>query len=208
MSTHSTDGKLHGMDTTKGYIALTDPDWYRYLSTRPHLDEVNFWQPHGDHAFRALKPGETFFFKLRAPARDIAGFGFFQRFESMPARYAWDRFDEAKGVPDFESMLDRIARLRREPSPLSGEFKIGCIMIAAPVFFVPDEWVRPPADWAKSGLPGRRRPARRLQERTRYYGLDGSKIALPDQQLWRPKGEFLEWHQQHVFRGRTNALRR
>ena len=67
------------VDPSKGYIALTDPDWYRYLSTRPHLDEVNFWQPHGDHAFRVVKPGETFFFKLRAPARDIAAFGFFQR---------------------------------------------------------------------------------------------------------------------------------
>ncbi len=59
------------MDTTKGYIALTDPDWYQYLSSQPRLDEVNFWQPHGDHVFRALSPGETFFFKLRAPHRAI-----------------------------------------------------------------------------------------------------------------------------------------
>jgi putative restriction endonuclease len=34
-----------------------------------------------------------------------------------------------------------------------------------------------------------------------YYGLDGSTIALPDQQLWRPKREFLEWHEKHGFRG-------
>jgi len=34
-----------------------------------------------------------------------------------------------------------------------------------------------------------------------YYGLDGAKIALPDQQLWRPRREFLEWHQQNAFRG-------
>lgn len=73
------------IDSTCGYIALTDPDWYACLSTQPHLDEVNFWQPHGDHAFRALSLGETFFFKLRGPARAIAGFGFFERYESMPA---------------------------------------------------------------------------------------------------------------------------
>jgi len=136
----------------KGYIALTDLDWYRYLSCRPQLDEVNFWQPHGDHVFRALSPGEPFFFKLRAPQRSIVGFGFFERYESMTARYAWDCFGDANGAPTFEAMLDRLARLRSEPTPPSGEFKIGCIMIAAPVFFVPDEWVRPPADWASTGI--------------------------------------------------------
>jgi hypothetical protein len=45
---------------------------------------------HSHHAFRALLPGETFFFKLRAPHRAITGFGFFERYESMPASYAWD----------------------------------------------------------------------------------------------------------------------
>ncbi len=42
----------------KGYVALIDPDWYRYLAGRPNLDEVNFWQPHGGRAFRALQPVE------------------------------------------------------------------------------------------------------------------------------------------------------
>jgi putative restriction endonuclease len=155
------------MDTTRGYIALTDPDWYSYLSAQPHLDEVNFWQPHGDHAFRALSPGETFFFKLRAPHRAIAGFGFFERYESMPASYAWDCFAEANGAPDLPSMLHRIGRLRRDPSPsaagtttthaagisgAAGDFRIGCIMIAAPVFFARDEWVDPPRDWAPTGI--------------------------------------------------------
>jgi putative restriction endonuclease len=126
------------------------------LCSRPELDEVNFWQPHGDRAFRALLPGDPFFFKLRAPQKSIAGFGFFQRYESMTARYAWDCFADANGAPTFAAMLDRLARLRKEPTPSTGEFKIGCIMIAAPVFFVPDEWVRPPAAWAERGIqPGK-----------------------------------------------------
>lgn len=140
------------MGGTKGYIALTDPDWYRYLSSRPQLDEVNFWQPQGGHTFRALSPGDPFFFKLRAPQKSIAGFGIFQRHESMTARYAWDCFADANGAPTFADMLDRLARLRKEPTPVTGEFRIGCIMIAAPVFFVPDEWVLPPVDWAKTGI--------------------------------------------------------
>lgn len=143
------------METNRGYIGLTDPDWYDYLRHQPHLDEVNFWQPH-PHGFGALSPGETFLFKLRAPHKAIAGFGFFERYESMPASYAWDCFGEANGAPSFPVMLDRITRLRKNPSSSTGaaggDFRIGCIMIAAPVFFAPDEWVSPPSDWAPSGI--------------------------------------------------------
>ena len=317
------------MGAVKGFIGLTDPDWYGYLSSRLRLDEVNFWQPHGDRAFRALSPGDPFFFKLRAPHTSIAGFGFFQRFVSLAARDAWDCFGDANGAPTFQDMLGRLARLRKEPTPATGEFKIGCILIAAPVFFVPDEWVRPPVDWAKSGIqqgktydltagegnrilrecmeratdglhywnvdsdprlvaenvarygtavtvPTRlgqglfslavrdayhgacavtgehslpaleaahiqpygqggqhrvdnglllRSDLHRLYDRgyvtvtpdyvfrvgdslreefrngRSYYGLDGSKIAVPGQEMWRPKRELLDWHQQSVFRG-------
>ena len=42
----------------KLYVGITDRDWYQFLSTRPGLDEVNFWQPSGSRAFRVLKPGD------------------------------------------------------------------------------------------------------------------------------------------------------
>jgi putative restriction endonuclease len=45
-------------------VAVTDKDWYRFLSGRPNLDEVNFWQPGGSREFRTLSPGEPFLFKL------------------------------------------------------------------------------------------------------------------------------------------------
>ena len=96
------------MDLGNGYIGLTDPQWYSFLLDKPRLDEVNFWQPHGNRVFRALKPGELFFFKLRAPFKAIAGFGFFQRYESLPAWLAWDCFNDMNGAADFESMIKRI----------------------------------------------------------------------------------------------------
>ncbi|MBN1459460.1 MAG: hypothetical protein JXA57_07980 [Armatimonadetes bacterium] len=34
-----------------------------------------------------------------------------------------------------------------------------------------------------------------------YYGLDRQKIAVPDQDLWPPRRELLEWHGLNVFRG-------
>lgn len=140
------------MDAQKGYVGLTDPDWYSFLAEHPHVDEVNFWQPHGGRAFRAIAPGDPFFFKLRAPFKSIGGFGFFERYEALPAWLAWECFSEMNGAPDFQSMINRIARLRGDGDKLAGNFQIGCIMITAPVFFEQSEWVRPPTDWAKSGI--------------------------------------------------------
>jgi putative restriction endonuclease len=135
-----------------GYIGLTDPDWYSFLSTQPRVDEANFWQPHGDRNFRAIRPGQPFFFKLRAPHKAIVGFGFFARFEALPVWLAWECFGEMNGAPDFESMVERISRLRGDAVSATGDFRIGCVMVAAPVFFEPDEWVSPPTDWARTGI--------------------------------------------------------
>jgi len=35
----------------KLYVGVTDNDWYRFLRSRPELDEVNFWQPGGPYPF-------------------------------------------------------------------------------------------------------------------------------------------------------------
>ena len=104
--------------------------------------------------FRAIRRGDPFFFKLRAPHKAIAGFGFFERYESLPAWLAWDCFAEMNGAPDFDSMIDRIGRLRHDDVPAfrAGDFQIGCIMLSAPVFFGEDEWIDPPANWARTGI--------------------------------------------------------
>lgn len=140
------------MQVHHGYIGLTDPDWSAYLSAQPKVDEVNFWQPHGGRTFRAVGRGEPFFFKLRAPHRAIAGFGFFERYESLPAALAWEAFGDMNGAADFETMLNRIIELRGDGTSASRDIQIGCIMITAPVFFAREEWVEPPADWARTGI--------------------------------------------------------
>ncbi|MGH8222308.1 MAG: HNH endonuclease [Woeseiaceae bacterium] len=142
------------MNAGRGYIALTDPEWHRYLAAQPRVDEVNFWRPHGAQRFTALERGELFFFKLRAPHKSIAGFGFFERFESMPAWLAWNCFGSMNGALNFNAMLDRILRLRGDDSlaTRAGDFRIGCIMISAPVFFSEQDWVEPPSDWAQTGI--------------------------------------------------------
>lgn len=169
-----------------GYIGLTDPDWYLFLRGQPHIDEVNFWQPHGERTYRALKPGEMFFFKLRAPHKSIAGFGFFERYESLPAWLAWDCFTEMNGAPDFESMIDRICRLRGEDGTFqrAGDFKIGCILLSAPVFFAESEWVVPPSDWARTGI----------QQGKRYDLQSGEGRRILDECLLRARQGARYWN--------------
>lgn len=57
----------------KLYVGITDRNWYRQLSGRPNLDEVNFWQPSGRRRFQALNPGDPFLFKLHYPDNFIVG---------------------------------------------------------------------------------------------------------------------------------------
>ncbi|HZN57599.1 MAG TPA: HNH endonuclease [Planctomycetota bacterium] len=132
----------------RGFIANTDYDWYSFLSAHPSLTEVNFWQPRGGQAFRAIQPGEPFFFKLKKPYFAITGFGYFARHSVLPAWLAWDSFETANGAPDFTTMRERIERLRRASVPDSvGNYTIGCIMVADPVFFPEQRWVRVPSDF-------------------------------------------------------------
>lgn len=51
----------------KLFVAITDSNWFDLLRSLPDLDEVNFWQPSGNHRFRALGPGEPLLFKLHSP---------------------------------------------------------------------------------------------------------------------------------------------
>ena len=34
-----------------------------------------------------------------------------------------------------------------------------------------------------------------------YYGLDGSTVMVPANEVWRPSKELLDWHGQEVFKG-------
>lgn len=139
-----------------GYIAPTDYDWFEFLSNKPDLEEVNFWQPHGGQAFRALKPGEPFFFKLKKPHNAIAGFGLFARHARVPAWLAWDSFGEANGASDFDTMCRRIERYRRDSVvDRQGSYEIGCILLSNPVFFSPKMWIPQPSDWKRQVVSGK-----------------------------------------------------
>jgi len=142
----------------RGYLANTDHDWFRFLRSRPDLDEVNFWQPGGGSGFGAIPPGAPFLFKLKAPYYAIGGFGFFAHASRFPASLAWDAFGDKNGAPTFEEMLRQILRYRErgkralEPGE---DPTIGRLMVSDPVFFAEEQWIEQPRDWSSPIVQGK-----------------------------------------------------
>jgi len=139
----------------KSYIAITDGNWFRYLSSLPGIDEVNFWQPGGSHAFRALNPGEPFLFKLHSPDNYIVGGGFFAYSTILPCSLAWSTFGNKNGASSLIEMRKRIEQYRRA-APTRQDYHIGCILLEQPFFFSRNNWIPVPEDWSISIQQGKR----------------------------------------------------
>ena len=138
------------MIAVRGFVATTDHEWFTFLRARQPLDEVNFWQPSA-HGFNA-PPGTPFFFKLKAPHNAIGGFGVLARYEPATVRLAWEAFREKNGAASFDAMARRVARYAQAAG--GPAHRIGCIMVATPVFFADADWVEQPRDWRSNIVSG------------------------------------------------------
>lgn len=101
----------------RAWVGVTDEAWFRYLKSRPVLDELNFWQPGGNRQFGTLKPGEPFLFKLHRPKDYIVGGGFFTHSALLPTSLAWEAFEAKNGATSLEEMRLRIEKYRRGAAP-------------------------------------------------------------------------------------------
>jgi putative restriction endonuclease len=135
------------------WAAVTDLDWFDMLATEPHVDEVNFWQPSGRNEFHAIRPGELFLFKLKAPRRVIGGFGVFSHASNLPISLAWEAFGRKNGVRSLHDMRARLAKIRKAPAV--GDFVIGCRIVSQPVFLPEHLCIPMPETWAGSTQVGR-----------------------------------------------------
>lgn len=131
----------------RGFVANTDFDWFESL--RGALPaEANFWRPGADTPFKALRPGEPLFFKLKMPRNAIAGFGFFAHFSSLPIAVAWDVYARANGASSFGDLRERLVRARvGEVKDPRKNLWAGCILLNQPIFFEESDWIDAPADW-------------------------------------------------------------
>lgn len=137
----------------RGFVANVDRDWCESLrEAATAFDEVNLWRA-GTERFRALKPGEPIFLKLKAPDRAIAGFGFFTHFSLLPLSVAWRLGGRANGVSSRSEMTRRLGMMRARfgmRSARSSDPKVGSIMILDPVFFEESDWVDAPGDFGSN----------------------------------------------------------
>lgn len=138
----------------KTFIGVTDNDWFELLARQPDIEEVNFWQPGGQHLFRALRPGELFLFKLHSPQNFIVGGGVFAHATLLPVSLAWSSFGIKNGAESLEQMRSRIERYRRRPADRRQDYQIGCILLTQPFFFPRDLWLAPPG-WKPNIVQGR-----------------------------------------------------
>ncbi len=139
----------------KGYIGVTDNDWFDFLSQQPGIDEVNFWQPGGRTQFKSLVPGEPFFFKLHAPLNYITGGGFFAHHTILPISLAWKTFQEKNGTSSLLEMRRRTEKYRRTKHAPFEDYKIGCIILTQPFFFPRDQWIPIPPDFSLNIVQGK-----------------------------------------------------
>jgi putative restriction endonuclease len=145
------------MSGMRGYVGVTDGEWYRFLAAWPEVSGavVNFWRPGGGRRFGVLEVGEPFFFKTHAPQNRVVGGGFYSGFAALPASEAWDMYGKGNGVSSLEEMLERIVHYRREPLGLHEDPLIGCVLIRDVTFF-PDEMAyEPPPGFASSIVQGK-----------------------------------------------------
>lgn len=139
-------------------LVNTDYDWYRFLSERPGIDEVNFWRPHGGGGrMRAITPGEPLIFKLKKAYGDaIVGFGQFVMHRQIPVAEAWEVFGQGNGVASEEEFWQRIRRyVRRSGQQVRPTHMIGCILLTNPIFFPKSLWVDGARDWAPQIVSGK-----------------------------------------------------
>lgn len=124
-------------------VAVTDNGWFDALRRQPSLSEINFWSPNPKN-FRALRPGELFLFKLRAPRHAIAGGGVFTHSNTLPCSLAWESFGTANGADSLPEMRERILAYRKDKGDRRVDFKIGCRILTQPFFFAERDWIHVP----------------------------------------------------------------
>jgi putative restriction endonuclease len=137
----------------KAFVANTDPEWWaglRRLGRR--FDEVCFWRPSADVGFRAVRPGEPFLFKLKAPRNEVAGFGYFSYATSLPYSAMWRLFGERVGAEDEGSGLERLHRMRtrvRLDAKGTEDYRVGCILVREVELFEDALMLDAPSDFEK-----------------------------------------------------------
>jgi putative restriction endonuclease len=129
------------------FVAHTHREWFDNLSAvartnnlglQPvRLDEVNFWSPRAPTRLKNFDPGDPVFFRLGAPTRRIAGYGFFATFHPADVHLAWDLF----GVKNGAATLSTLAALLGRRTLTDLDAPLGCTVLRDAVFWPESRWI-------------------------------------------------------------------
>lgn len=139
----------------RAFVAVTDGDWFRFLSAQESVDEVNFWQPGGGRDFRVLTLGGPLLFKLHWPDNFIVGGGFFASFTRLPVSIVWETFGIKNGARTYAEMRARIEHYRRATPNPREDYEIGCIVLQDPFFLPRERWIPAPDDFSPNVVQGK-----------------------------------------------------
>ena len=139
----------------KAFVAVTDAEWFEFLSRQPGIDEVNFWKPGGGTGFGVLSLGAPLLFKLHWPNNFIVGGGFFASFSRLPISIVWETFGRKNGTRSYAELRARIDHFRKVASDPRDDYEIGNIVLEDPFFFPREHWIPAPADFSKSVVQGK-----------------------------------------------------
>jgi putative restriction endonuclease len=134
----------------RALVGVTDNKWAAFLRDRPHLTEVNFWQPSPTKSL-GLRRGEPFLFKTHYPQNRLVGGGFLTEYRQLTVGEAWRFFGEGNGVASAEALRRQIVAYRAgggRPLAPGEDPMIGSILLAD-VFFVDEAFtLAAPPDFA------------------------------------------------------------
>jgi putative restriction endonuclease len=119
-------------------ISPTDIDWFKYLRTKGHNSEINFWTPSPWNVSK-LKTGDKLYFMLKSPIRKIGGFGQFLEYKNMTVNEAWNKYGFKNGCSskqEFFSRLEKYNKSNKKTENVSVEnTQIGCIVLSNAEYF-------------------------------------------------------------------------
>jgi putative restriction endonuclease len=168
------------------HVGVTDNAWFRFLAER-RPDEVNFWQPSDNRAFRAIQPGAPFLFKLHSPLNYIVGGGFFVRHSILPLSFAWQAFGEKNGAADYATFAESIrayrARTERERQP---DPRIGCLILSEPFFLDEEDWVPSPPDWSANIVQGKTYETAEPVGASLWQEVTMALVSAEAREVWQP----------------------
>lgn len=112
-----------------GYISITDNEWCEN-QRRANPDYAVFWRKR--LAFRAIKPGETFYFLKRSPIngeRCLVGKATYVNSCEKEFEDAWNAYGSKLGVSSREAFEQKVNSIYKER-----DVKLGCIILNNLIF--------------------------------------------------------------------------